>query len=61
MLFSTFSYACDDFIVNDTPDSKLDSIRSKLLSLAAASSTDGVGSSPGGKSKQRPMRRSSTG
>ena len=57
---TSYSYACDDFIVNDTPDSKLDSIRSKLLSLVAAS-TDGVGPSSGEKGKQKPMRRSSTG
>ena len=59
---SSHSYACDDFIVNDTPDSKLDSIRSKLLSLAASSSSDGdVGASSAEKGKQRPVRRSSTG
>ena len=31
--FFIFSYACDDFIINDTPDSKLDSLRSLLVQI----------------------------
>lgn len=30
---SVFCYACDDFIINDTPDSKLDSLRTVLVQI----------------------------
>ena len=30
---SVFCYACDDFIFNDTPDSKLDSLRALLVQI----------------------------
>ena len=35
------SYACDDFVINDTPDKKLDKIRACLL---AATAGDGISS-----------------
>ena len=30
-IFLVFSYACDDFVINDTPDSKLDRLRTALV------------------------------
>ena len=33
IFFSCFSYACDDFVINDTPDSKLDRLRTVLVEL----------------------------
>ena len=32
-VFPCFSYACDDFVINDSPDSKLDRLRTALVEL----------------------------
>ena len=32
-MFNDCSYLCDDFIINDTPDGRLQSIRDRLMRL----------------------------
>ena len=59
--FSTFfSYACDDFIINDTPDGKLDRFRSNLVKLRnnATSSSNKASSSRSLRPRRQERRRS---
>ena len=62
-----FSYACDDFVVNDTPDAKLDRLRAALLELKESKSLNNAVTTPTIKkqessatpSSEEPSRRSS--